>query len=75
MGNNQQNRNLLPARLRVFVFRLGRTPFRQPLFRQLIGLFQLECWQLTCQFPTWQSPACSSSDRRNYESRGRDQQT
>ena len=30
---------------------------------------KLECWQLTCQFPTWQSPAWSSSDRRNYEFR------
>ena len=31
----------------------------------------LECWQLTCQFSTWQSPAWSSSDRRNYEFRER----
>ena len=23
--------------------------------------YKLECWQLTCQFPTWQSPVCSSS--------------
>ena len=36
---------------------------------------QLECWQLTWQFPTWQSPVCTSSDRRNYESRHSDQQT
>jgi len=38
-------------------------------------LRQLECWQLTCQFPTGQSPAWSSSDRRNYDSRESDQQT
>ena len=30
---------------------------------------KLERWQLTRQFPTWQSPAWSSSDRPNYESR------
>jgi len=35
----------------------------------------LECWQLTCQFPTWQSPAWSNSNCRNYESRYSDQQT
>jgi len=36
---------------------------------------KLERWQLTCQFPTGQSPAWSSSDRHNYESRDSDQQT
>jgi len=36
---------------------------------------KLECWQLTCQFPTGQSPAWSSSDRRNYDTRESDQQT
>jgi len=42
----------------------------------LICIFelQLECWQLTCQFPTWQSPIWSSSDRRNYETRASDLQ-
>ena len=37
--------------------------------------YKLECWQLTCQFPTGQSPAWSNSDRRNYDSRKSDQQT
>jgi len=55
-----------------------------------VVLVKLECWQLTCQFPTWESPAWSeqirngtsahyrpfsSSDRRSYESRESDQQT
>ena len=26
---------------------------------------QLECWQLTCQFPTWRSPVLCSFDRDN----------
>jgi len=41
---------------------------------KLCGVVQgmkLECSQLTYQFPTGQSPAWSSSDRRNYDSRER----
>jgi len=39
------------------------------------GKNKLECWQLTCQFSTGQSPAWSSSDRRIYDFRDSDQQT
>jgi len=28
-------------------------------------LIELECWQLTCQFPTWRSPVLCSFDRGN----------
>ena len=35
----------------------------------------LECWRLTCQFPTGQSPAWSSSDLRNHDFKESDQQT
>jgi len=26
----------------------------------------IKCWQLTCQFPTWQSPAWNSSNRHKW---------
>jgi len=66
---------------RLWLMYLQKLPSLPSLMRSLsrcaiksLMLLELEYWQLRCQFPTWQSPACSSSDRRNYESRASDQQ-
>jgi len=50
----------------------GWTQGRQILYTS--SLYQiLECWQLTCQFPTWRSPILCSFDRDNsmYEQQTR----
>ena len=50
----------------VFWCNLCQKPCRHLGYRQLKEQrHKLECWQLTCQFPTWRSPVLCSFDRDN----------
>ena len=42
-------------------------PIKQKVWTASAAVYyQLEYWQLTCQFPTWQSPVWSSSHRHKW---------